>query len=137
MNPKLIKGGNHADLRGRISFNNEFDASAVKRIYTIENESTTFVRAWQGHRVERRWFSVVQGSFEIKLIKIDQWEYPNKKAEATTYILKHETLDILCVPKGYVSSIQSLEEKSKLLVMSDYLLEEVNDEYRYPKDYFV
>jgi len=48
-----------------------------------------------------------------------------------------DTLEVLHVPQGYVNSIQSLEEGSKLLVMADYLLGEINDEYRYEKDYFV
>jgi hypothetical protein len=52
------------------------------------------------------------------------------------YILKSETLDVLQVPAGYVSSIQALEEKSKLVVMSDYHLGDLNDEFRYPTDYF-
>lgn len=136
MKPKLIKGGKHSDNRGRIRFNNDFDGSEIKRIYTIENESTNFIRAWQGHAIERRWFSAIQGSFKIQLIQINHWENPNKNAEVFSYILKEENLDILCVPKGYVNSIQALEEKSKLLAMGDYLLGEVKDEYRYPVDYF-
>jgi hypothetical protein len=45
-------------------------------------------------------------------------------------------MDILHVPQGYVSSIQALEESSKLLLMSDYLLGEISDEYRYDITYF-
>ena len=50
--------------------------------------------------------------------------------------LHSEKLDILHIPTGYISSIQALEEKSKLVVMADYHLGELNDEFRYPKDYF-
>ena len=53
------------------------------------------------------------------------------------YILKSETLDVLHIPAGYVSSIQALEAKSKLVVMSDYHLGEINDDYRYPMNYFI
>jgi len=45
-------------------------------------------------------------------------------------------MDVLHVPPGYVSSIQSQEKSSKLLVMSDYLLGEIQDEYRYDITYF-
>ena len=136
MIPKIIKGDCHSDFRGTLFYNNDFDASAIKRLYIIENQNTDFIRAWQGHKIEQRWFSAVQGSFKIKLIAIDNWQHPSKNLKAVEFILKSENLDILYVPKGFVSSIQSLEEGSKLLVMADYLLREVNDEYRFEADYF-
>lgn len=136
MVPKTINGSSHSDERGTLRFNNSFDATNIKRMYVIENKDTTFVRAWQGHRIEQRWFSVLQGSFKIELIAIDQWENPSKKLQAEVYIISSDTFDVLHVPKGYVSSIQSLEEGSKLLVMSDFFLGEIQDEYRFDIDYF-
>ena len=136
MVPKIINGGSHSDTRGTVRFNNSFDATAIKRIYLIENNETTFVRGWQGHRIEQRWFSVLQGSFRIELIAIDNWENPSKELKLLSFIINAETLDVLHVPAGYVSSIQSLEEGAKLLVMADYLLGEVQDEYRFDIDYF-
>lgn len=136
MKPKLINGNSHSDQRGTLLYNNDFDASLIKRIYIIENESLQFIRGWQGHQIEQRWFSVVSGKFKIQLIKIDDWEKPSVNLEAFTYLIYSEKLNVLHVPKGYVSSIQSLELNSKLLVMADYLLGEINDEYRYDIDYF-
>ncbi|MDI1304922.1 MAG: WxcM-like domain-containing protein [bacterium] len=136
MVPKIIQGGRHTDDRGTLFFNNTFDASNIKRLYLIENNDTTFVRGWQGHRVEQRWFSAMQGSFEIELIAIDNWENPAKDLNALTFIVNAEKMDVLHVPGGYVSSIRSIEEGSKLLVLSDYLLGEIKDEYRYAVDYF-
>ncbi|WP_289663029.1 WxcM-like domain-containing protein [Flavobacterium panacagri] len=136
MEPKLINGNSHSDQRGTLLYNNEFDASMVKRIYIIENESPEFIRGWQGHQIEQRWFSVVSGKFKIQLIKIDNWETPSLDLENFTYLIDSEKLNVLHVPKGYVSSIQSLEFNSKLLVMADYLLGEIQDEYRYDIDYF-
>lgn len=78
MIPKIIKGENHNDSRGILFYNNDFDASAIKRLYVIDNHKTNFIRAWQGHKIEQRWFSVMQGSFKIKLTKIDNWEHPFK-----------------------------------------------------------
>ena len=137
MKPKLIKGGSHSDNRGSIIFNNDFDVSEIKRIYTIQNKNTNFVRAWQGHAIEKRWFSAIKGSFLIKLIKIDNWENPKKNLEVYSTILNDKNFDTLCVPKGYVNSIQALEEESKLMTMSDYLLGEVKDEYRFDSNYFI
>ena len=133
---KVIPGGNHTDKRGTLTFNNDFDASDIKRIYTIENKSTSFIRAWQGHAIERRWFSAIKGSFEIKLIKIENWENPDKNTEVSSIILNDKNLDTLCVPNGYISSIQALKDNSKLLAMSDYLLGEIKDEYKYDQNYF-
>lgn len=136
MNPKLIQGGCHNDARGSLKYNNEFDASAIKRIYTIENKNTNFIRAWQGHKIERRWFSAIQGSFEIKLIEIDSWNQVGKKSEVRIFALNSNSLDILYVPQGYISSIQAKEKDAKLLVMSDYFLGEIDDEYRLAPDFF-
>ena len=136
MIPKIIRGGSHTDSRGTLLYNNDFDALGIKRIYVIENKETTFVRGWQGHRIEQRWFSVLQGSFKIELIAIDNWENPSTDVERFSFIVDAAKLDVLHVSAGYVSSIQSLEAGSKLLVMADYLLGEVQDEYRFDITYF-
>lgn len=136
MIPKLVRGNSYKDLRGTLFFNNDFDMAAIRRIYVIENKSTNVIRAWQGHVIEQRWFSALQGSFKIELIAIDDWNMPNKKLERLQYILDATKLDVLHVPSGCISSIQSLEEGSKLLVMADYLMGEIEDQYRFPVDYF-
>ncbi len=136
MKPNLISGNCHQDQREQLFYNNDFDASSIKRIYVIENHSVDFIRSWQGHKIEQRWFSAVQGRFKIQLIAIDNWEKPSETLSRLNYILESVTLDLLHIPAGYVSSIQALEEKSKLVVMSDYHIGELNDEFRYPTDYF-
>jgi dTDP-4-dehydrorhamnose 3,5-epimerase-like enzyme len=136
MIPKIISGNSHTDTRGTLFYNNDFDASEIKRVYVIENVTTDIIRAWQGHKIEQRWFSSIKGSFKIGLIKIDNWENPSKDLEMHLFKVNADTLEVLHVPQGYVSSIQSLQEGSKLLVMADYLLGEIKDEYRYDMDYF-
>ena len=136
MKPSVTKGGAHADARGKLFFNNDFDATQVKRFYIIENQNTAFVRGWQGHKIEQRWFSAVQGSFRVALIEVDNWENPSKTLQPFTFELNADQLDVLHVPKGYISSIQMLESNSKLLVLADYFLGEIKDEYRFDTDYF-
>ena len=136
MKPNLISGNCHKDERGQLFYNNDFDTTSTKRIYVIENHSIDFVRAWQGHKVEQRWFSAIQGSFKIQLIAVDNWDTPSENLPRIEYHLHSEKLDILHIPAGYISSIQALEKKSKLVVMSDYHLGEISDEFRYPTDYF-
>ncbi len=134
--PEIISGNAHTDVRGTLSFNNEFDMSQVRRFYTIENADTSFVREWQGHKIEQRWFSAVKGSFEINLVAIDDWEQPSQNTKRHSFVLESGKLDVLHVPKGYVSSIKAREEDSKLLVMADYRLGEIKDEYRFESGYF-
>lgn len=136
MTPKLIIGNSHSDERGTLFYNNDFDAKEIKRIYIIENKNTSFIRAWQGHKIEQRWFSATAGSFEIKLIAIDNWENPSVNLKQDTFVLNSNSMCVLLIPKGFISSIQALEPSSKLLVMSDYYLGEINDEYRFDVDYF-
>jgi len=136
MIPKVIRGNRHQDQRGTIRFNNDFSPAGVRRIYTIENADTDFVRGWQGHRIEQCWFSAMSGSFRIKLIKIDDWEQPTKSLPQMEFNLEAESYDVLHVPKGFISSIQATEENSKLLVFADYQLGDIQEEYRFPADYF-
>lgn len=137
MKPAIISGGCHADDRGTLKHNNSFDASEIKRVYIIENKSTNIIRAWQGHRIEQRWFSSIQGSFKIQLIAIDNWEKPSEDLPPLTFILNAEKMYVLHIPQGYISSIQALESDAKLLVMADYKLGESKDEYRYDANYFI
>jgi dTDP-4-dehydrorhamnose 3,5-epimerase-like enzyme len=134
--PKIIIGDCHIDHRGTLFYNNNFDATSVKRVYFIENRNDSVVRGWQGHKIEKRWFSAVLGSFKIRMIKINNWELPSKDLNSVDYKINSDKLEVLYVPKGYVTSIQSMEKNAKLLVMADYLIGETKDEYRYPINYF-
>lgn len=136
MKPKITVGNSRSDSRGTLFFNNDFDASAIKRIYVIENKSLDFVRGWQGHKIEQRWFTVVKGSFRIQLIKIDNWDSPSKDLEIYTFVVYDTKQDVLHVPQGYVTSIQALQENSKLFVMADYFFGEIEDEHRFELDSF-
>lgn len=133
----LLKGNKHQDERGIITFNNEFDASQIKRIYTIENASTEFIRGWQGHKIEQRWFACMKGCFEISVIDVDDFEKPSKGLPIQKYLLTADVLTYLHIPSGCITAIQAKEKESKLLVLADYGLGEIDDEYRFPIDYFL
>jgi hypothetical protein len=134
--PKIIKGNSFTDIRGTIYYNNTFDTSEIKRVYIIQNSSLNSIRGWQGHKVEQRWFSAVQGEFEIHLIEVDNWKLPSRKLKSIKYDLDATSLDILHVPAGYVSCIKSKEQNSKLMSMSNYFLGEISDEYKYDINFF-
>ena len=136
MIPQLIKGDRHEDGRGSLRYNNEFNSEVIKRFYIIENADPDFIRAWRGHQIEERWFAAINGSFKIQLIAIDNWELPCKKLGRLTFNLQSSTLDVLHIPSGYITSIQAVEKNSKLLVMANYSVGEIEDEYRFAADYF-
>lgn len=135
MLPNIIFGGNHIDPRGELKFNNSFDVSQVKRIYSILLNQKR-IRGWQGHKIEQRWFTAVSGRFNIQLILVDNWNEPSISLPKIDFELSSDSLDVLHVPSGYLTSIEAVEDNSILLVMSDHGLNEINDEYRFSEKYF-
>ena len=136
MNPSILKGNYFQDHRGKLRYNNDFDASSIKRIYLIENKDLSVKRAWQGHKIEQRWFSVINGSFQITLITPNDWENPTEIVQKHTFILESGTLDVLHIPSGFLSHIKALQDNAQLLVLADYKLKEIADEYKFPLETF-
>ncbi|RNA61675.1 sugar epimerase [Chryseobacterium nematophagum] len=137
MTDKMIHQGNkYEDQRGIITYNNEFDTQNIKRIYTIENHNISFIRGWQGHKIEQRWFAAMKGKFEISVIQVDDFDKPSKTLPIQKFMLDDQSLTYLHVPAGCITAIQAEEENSKLLVLADYKLGEIHDEYRFELDYF-
>lgn len=134
--PLIIEGACYNDERGVLKYNNDFDAHLIKRIYTIQNSETNPVRGWQGHKIEKRWFIAVYGAFEISTIQPDNWEVPSRNLVIEKFHIDQKDLTVLFVPEGNITAIKAIKENSILLVMSDYLLGEIKDEYRYALDYF-
>jgi hypothetical protein len=131
MIPTKIKGDAHEDSRGKITYNNVFNTSAVKRIYTIENYNLDIERGWQGHKIEQRWIIATNGSFKIRVINIDFFEKSSLDIQPFEFTIESNRMDVLHIPSGYLTSIKALELNSKLLLMSDYMLNEIIDEIRY------
>jgi dTDP-4-dehydrorhamnose 3,5-epimerase-like enzyme len=134
--PQIITGGKHYDERGSLLYNNNFGFQDIKRMYCIENADTKFIRGWTGHKIEQRWFCVIHGRVILRLVKIDNWQNPSKESDILEFELDADRLNILHMPKGYASAIQAKEKKSKLLVMVDHSLGEIDDDYRFPIDHF-
>lgn len=127
----LVRGNKFVDQRGKLFFNNNLDLSEVKRMYVLENEGTSIIRAWQAHKVEKRWFVVIDGIFEIKIVKIDDFENPSEDLKVENFVLSAETMDCLYIQPGYATSIQALSDNAKLAVFSNYMLGEINDDYKF------
>ncbi len=135
---EYIPGGISKDERGQIRFVNDFDMDLIKRFYIIKNQNPTVIRGWRGHRLEQRWFYVFSGSFNIFLVKIDDWETPSRDLKVDKIIFKQSDFSVLNVPKGYATAFQSNESDSELLVFADSKISETeNDDHTWPNDYFI
>lgn len=133
--PKVTVGGNHTDERGQIEFFNKFDMSVIKRVYFTTHFDTEVIRAWQGHTIESRWFCCVHGSFIIKLVEIDSWENPSEDLKVLEYELTAHKQEILYIPNGFVNGFKALSADSKLMIMSNYGLNEIeNDQLRFDQN---
>jgi len=133
-----IKGGIAKDERGQIRFVNAFDMSAVKRFYIIRNSDVELIRGWRGHRVEQRWFYVLSGSFEINIVKIDNWDNPARNLTVDKIIVKAEDLQVLHMKAGYATAIRATEPDAELLVFGDYGIEYApQDDYTWEMDFFI
>ena len=119
----LIEGNIHIDERGIVRFVNDFDMSKVARMYCIEPKMGV-VRAWQGHKLEKKWFYVAKGSFLIKTVEMDSLN----KVE---YLLSSTESIVLEIGGGYYNGFETLEKGSVLMVFSDFSMEDSkNDDFR-------
>lgn len=132
---EIIEGGIFKDERGVITFVNDFRFKNIIRFYMIENKDVNLIRAWQGHKYESKCFFAVQGSFSISLIEVDNWQNPSPSLKPISFELNSNKSQVLMVSGGYANGIKSLEEDSKLMVFSDFSLEQSNqDSYKFKSD---
>ena len=133
--PELIYSSDFLDERGSLRFFPEFDMQEVLRFYEIKPATTDIFRAWQGHKVEKKWFYCLSGSFVIYLIKLDNFEAPSTHLVPERFILSADLPYLMELPAGYVTGIKSTVEGSRLLVFSNFSLNQSKmDDFRYPVD---
>lgn len=135
---KLVEGGIFTDYRGRISHVNGLDMSEVERFYVIHHNDVDIVRAWHGHRYEKKWFYVVKGAFTGAFVKVDDWENPSRDLVPEVFQLSAERSQVLCVPEGYANGFKAEVPDSSLLVFSSKRYPEcLGDSWRYPQEYWM
>jgi dTDP-4-dehydrorhamnose 3,5-epimerase-like enzyme len=134
---QITEGSLFLDERGSIAFANDFNLSPIKRFYFITHPNTDVIRAWQGHKIERKWFYCTKGAFEIQVVKIDDWDSPSKDLLIKKYILNANKTQILNVHAGCCTAIRALENNASLMVFSDKTLDEAKgDDFRFDKNYW-
>jgi len=128
----VIQGGQYEDARGKLIFFNDFDMKEVRRFYVIEHPDISLVRAWQGHKKEKKWFCVLKGSFKVVLIKPDDWNNPSEDLKAEEFTLKDESNKILYIPGNFANGLKALEPKSKIMIFSSFTIDESSkDNHRF------
>jgi len=138
VSPTIIKCNTHIDVRGTLIFCNEFDMRPIRRFYQITHPTTQIVRAWQGHKIEQKWFRVLTGGFDIYIVKPDSWVQPSPHLEHERFFLNSQSPAILHVPGGFVTGIKASEPNSMLLVYSDSTIKESqDDDFRFKSDLWV
>ncbi len=132
---KIIPGGQFKDDRGTVCFINDFDMTPIRRTYVIHHPNIEIIRAWQGHKLEQKWFYSVVGSFLINVIQIDDWEDPSIDLVVTSHYLESRNPSVLYVPGGHVTGIKALTADSSLIVFSNmFVKESKDDDFRFDKN---
>ncbi len=118
---KIIEGNSFQDNRGIIRFVNNFDLKNIRRMYVIKPE-TDVIRAWQGHKIESKWFFVLSGSFQVQ--SINMLDLNNRQ----NIILKSSENLVLNIEPGSYNGFIALNDSSELSVFSDQTLEKSKDD---------
>jgi dTDP-4-dehydrorhamnose 3,5-epimerase-like enzyme len=135
--PQIIQGKKFSDERGTVSFINDFNMSEVKRMYAITHPDTHIIRAWQGHRKEKKWYFPIKGSFMVNIIKPDDWTAPSGDLIAEVFEIEASNNQVLFIPGGYATGFRALQPDSTLMIYSDSTLDEsMQDDFRFDKNYW-
>jgi dTDP-4-dehydrorhamnose 3,5-epimerase-like enzyme len=121
---KIIEGSSFLDNRGIISLLNDFDLKNIRRMYVIKPE-TGVIRAWQGHKKERKRLYVLTGCFQVQIVNmLDR----NKRRNLIPNSNENRVFQI---ELGHYNGFEDLEDSSELLVFSDQTLDDSKgDDYR-------
>lgn len=126
---KVIKGNVFTDDRGLLKSINDFNMSSIVRMYSIEPK-LEIIRAWQGHKLETKWFYAVKGSFLVKVMNMET-------LHVDEYQLSGLEPKVLEISGGNYNGFQALEAGSILMVYSDFDIQKSKvDDYRVTIDQF-
>ncbi len=131
--PVIINGGLASDDRGTLSFVNDFNFEGVKRFYMVENHESGFIRAWHGHRHEKKYIYVVSGAALIIAVKLEDAKPDTPPEKVFRTVLTDRSPKIVVVPGGYYNAFKTLTPGTKVIFFSDASMEETkNDDVRLP-----
>lgn len=130
--PKIIEGGRVYDIRGSVAFANTFNVQQCRRFYTIENHKQGYIRAWHGHKIERKFMLVVRGTFLLAAVKVDNFDNPSQDQIPHKIVCSATQPRIYYIPPGYANGTMNLSQDGILMVFSDQGMDvAASDDYRY------
>jgi dTDP-4-dehydrorhamnose 3,5-epimerase len=131
--PSVIPGGSAVDDRGVLSFVNDLPVRDFRRFYIVSNHAAGFVRAWHGHRRERKAVFVVSGAALVCAVRIDDWASPAADAPIHRHVLSERNPSAVLIPPGYANGFMSLTPETRVCFLSSSSLEDAaDDDIRYP-----
>ena len=136
---ELIAGGLFNDERGRISFVNSFAFLDIKRFYIVQNKGINFLRGWNFHRTESKFFYALIGVFKIGIVEAgSDGQLPDRNHKPQFFILEASRPSILAIPPMHANMVINLTEGAQLLIFSDMNVENsIEEKIRIPKDHWV
>ncbi len=133
MEPELLRGDVAVDDRGEVGFVNDFGFEDVRRFYTVGNHAAGLVRAWHGHRHERKHVIAVSGAALVCCVEVDDWNKPSPELLIARFVLSAQKPAVLHIPAGYANGFMTLTPDAKLMFFSTSTLEEsLGDDIRFP-----
>lgn len=133
--PRITAGGLHADSRGLLAFFNDFTLSGVDRFYIIRPDRPRAVRGWTGHQREQKWFTAVEGTIAVAVVRPDDWRSPDAHLPVSVFVLAATKPQMLTVPPGHATAIVGISSQSALLAFSTGTIDNApSDTYRFPPD---
>lgn len=136
--PEIIEGGNFLDDRGKLLFINKFDFQDIKRFYQVENHNPSIIRAFHGHKHERKYVFVPRGEVLIICVPLSKFEEADiSTANISRYVLSSEKPQILKIPQNYANGFRVLSKETIIQFFSDKTVEEsAEDDFRFNWDHF-
>lgn len=120
------------DIRGKLLYNNGFAMDEIKRMYIIQPADTSFIRGWQGHQEERKWFYCNKGQFKVYVVKVSDFGNPDGTIMPESFHLSFKDPKLLMIDKGYATAFKALEDGASLMVFSDMTTNQSkNDDFRF------
>lgn len=130
--PRIIEGGLYVDNRGSLAFFNEFAFPGVERFYIIRPDRPHAVRGWIGHQRDQKWFTAVEGTIAVAVVRPDDWQSPDVHAPVSKFVLAATKPQILTVPPGHATAIIGISPQSALMVFSTGTIDQApSDSYRF------
>lgn len=126
--PILLSLNLYEDDRGSVHcVEDNMDEKEIKRCYIVENFSKGMIRAWHGHRKGWTTMHVISGAAKLAALDLDTDEIK------LTAVVSARKPQIFIVPPNYANGALSLEDGTKILVLSTLTFEQVKlDDERKP-----